>query len=73
MKNTTHHMGELEKLAKRQQTTYVERSPPTQWAQSLDEIELNIKFALRHGVPGCIMIYDLNITFTKDTMNLTGY
>ena len=36
MKNSTHHMDELYKLSKRQQTTFLERSPPTQWAQSLD-------------------------------------
>jgi hypothetical protein len=73
MKNTTHHMNELEKLAKKQQTTYLERSPPTLWAQSLTEIEMQVRFALRHGVPGCINVFDLNITFTKDTLNLTGF
>jgi len=73
MKNATHHMEELEKLAKRQQTSYLERSPPTKWAQSLEEVELEVKFALRHGVPGCIQVHELNITFTKDTLNLTGY
>lgn len=73
MKNTTHHMEELEKLAKRQQTSYLERSPPTQWAQSLDEIEMEVKFSLRHGVPGCINIFDLNITFTRETLNLTAF
>lgn len=73
MKNTTHHMEELHKLAKRQQTTFLERSPPTQWAQSLDEIKLDIKFGLRHGVPGCINIFDFNVTFGKDTMNLTAF
>jgi len=66
-------MNELEKLAKRQQTSYVERSPPTKWAQSLDEIEIEIKFSLRHGVPGCINIFDLNITFTKDTLSLSAF
>lgn len=73
MKNSTHHMEELEKLAKRQQTSYLERSPPTQWAQSLDEIQMEVKFALRHGVPGCIHTFDTNITFTKDTLNLTAF
>lgn len=66
-------MEELHKLAKRQQTTFLERSPPTQWAQSLDEIKLDIKFGLRHGVPGCINIFDFNVTFGKDTMNLTAF
>lgn len=73
MKNTTHHMEELGKLSKRQQTSYLERSPPTQWAQSLDEIELHVKFSLRHGVPGCINIFDLNVTITRDALNLTGF
>jgi len=73
MKNTTHHMEELKKLSKRQQTTYLERSPPTQWAQSLDDVQLDIRFALRHGVPGCIQVFDLNITFSKETMNLTAF
>jgi hypothetical protein len=73
MKNTTHHMDELVKLSKRQQTSYLERSPPTRWAQSLDQIEMEIKFSLRHGVPGCINIFDLNVTITRDTFNLTGF
>lgn len=73
MKSTRKKMEDLEKLSKRQQTTYVERSPPTQWAQSLDEIQMDIKFGLRHGVPGCINIFDLNITFGRDTFNLTAY
>ena len=73
MKDTSRQLNELEKLSKRQQTHYLERSPPTKWAQSLDEIDMEIKFSLRHGVPGCIHIFDLNITFTKDTLNLTGF
>lgn len=73
MKNTSKQMDELEKLAKRQQTHYLERSPPTKWAQSLDDIEMEVKFSLRHGVPGCINAYDLNINFTRDSVYLSAF
>jgi len=73
MKNTSKHMDELEKLGMRQKTHYLERSPPTKWAQSLDEIEIEVKFSLRHGVPGCINAYDLNINMTRDSLYLSAF
>ena len=73
MKGTKKQLADLAKLSKRQQTSYVERSPPTEWAQSLDEIQLRIKFSLRHGVPGCVETFDQNITFGRDSFDLTSY
>lgn len=73
MKKTKYEMENLLKLSKRAQSSYLERSPPTQWAQSLDEVQMQIKFSLRHGVPGWINIFDLNVTFSRDTVNLTAF
>ena len=47
--------------------------PAFQWAQSLNEIFLEIKFAHRHDSPGCLEIKDLNVKFGSNTVDLIGY
>ncbi|CDW80565.1 UNKNOWN [Stylonychia lemnae] len=46
-------------------------SPAFEWAQSIDQIFINAKFAHRMNAPGCLDTYDHNITFTNDTLNMT--
>ena len=41
-------------------------SPPFQWAQSLEFIELEIKYAYRHDVAGCADLFNETIAITKD-------
>ena len=47
--------------------------PAFQWAQSLNEIFLEIKFAHRHDSPGCLEIKDLSVKFGSNTVDLIGY
>ena len=48
-------------------------SPAFQWAQSLDDIYIEIKFSHRHDSPGCIEINNINVTITNNTANFIGY
>ena len=47
--------------------------PAFQWAQSLNEIFLEIKFAHRHDSPGCLEIKDLKVNFGSNSVDLIGY
>ena len=47
--------------------------PAFQWAQSLNEIFLEIKFAHRHDSPGCLEIKDLSVKFGSNSVDLIGY
>ena len=44
-------------------------SPPFQWAQSLHNIELEIKYAYRHDVAGCADLFNETLAITKDTFS----
>ena len=48
-------------------------SPSFKWAQSLNEIFIEIKFSHRFDSPGCIEINNLKVSITKNTVNLIGY
>mmetsp|Transcript_18137 Transcript_18137/g.30988 ORF Transcript_18137/g.30988 Transcript_18137/m.30988 type:complete len:129 (+) Transcript_18137:431-817(+) len=41
-------------------------SPPFQWAQGLNHIELEIKYSYRHDVPGCADLFNETVKITKD-------
>ena len=73
MKNTTMYMNELLQSAKLQDNGYVERTPPSEWAQSLDDVFIRVKFAQRHDIPGCINYEDLDIKFGKDRFTLSAF
>ena len=47
--------------------------PAFQWAQSLNEIFLEIKFAHRHDSPGCLEIKDLSVNIGSNGVDLIGY
>ena len=47
-------------------------SPAFQWAQSLENIFIEVKFAHRIDSPGCLEIEDLNTSFTNNSFYLSG-
>ena len=52
---------------------YQEIFPASKWAQSLDEIFIEIKFAHRHDSPGCLEIKDMKVELSEKSVKLTGY
>ena len=48
-------------------------SPAFQWAQSLDNVFLSIKLATRHDTPGCLDIFEPNITLDSNRFNMTVF
>ena len=48
-------------------------SPAFKWAQSLEDIFLEIKFAHRHDSPGCLEIKDMNVDIKNDSVKFEGY
>lgn len=42
-------------------------TPAFQWAQSLDHVFLNVKFATRMDSPGCLDTFDPNISIGNNT------
>ena len=52
---------------------YQEVFPASKWAQSLDEIFIEIKFAHRHDSPGCLEIKDMKVELSEKSIKLTGY
>ena len=52
---------------------YQEVFPASKWAQSLDEIFIEIKFAHRHDSPGCLEIKDMKVELSEKSVKLTGY
>jgi hypothetical protein len=48
-----------------------EISPAFQWAQSLDNVMLSVKFATRMDSPGCLDTFDPNVTITPTHFLMT--
>jgi len=46
--------------------------PASQWAQSLDNIYVEIKFAHRHDSPGCLEVEDKKIDIKEDSLSFIG-
>ena len=55
-----------------QKITYKNIYPASQWAQSLDNIFIEIKFAHRHDSPGCLEVEDKKIDLKEDSLSFTG-
>ena len=55
-----------------QKITYKNIFPASQWAQSLDNIFIEIKFAHRHDSPGCLEVEDKKIDLKEDSLSFTG-
>ncbi len=45
-------------------------TPAFQWAQSLDNVFINIKYAQRFDTPGCLETYDENITIEEKKLTI---
>ena len=48
-------------------------SPVIQWAQSMNQVFLHIKFSHRHDAPGCPEVKNLNIDILPNELYLTAY
>ena len=55
-----------------QKITYKNIFPASQWAQSLDNIFIEIKFAHRHDSPGCLEVEDKKIDLKEDSLSFSG-
>ena len=55
-----------------QKIEYKNMCPASQWAQSLDNIYIEIKFAHRHDSPGCLEVEDKKIDIKEDTLSFSG-
>lgn len=62
----------LDALEKTEKTVQV-IAPAFQWAQSLDNVYLNIKYATRFDTPGCLETYNENITIEERRVNISIY
>jgi len=48
-------------------------NPAFQWAQSLENVFLSVKFAYRIDGPGCLDIFDEVVEITSDHLNMTAF
>jgi len=48
-------------------------APAFQWAQSLDNVFINIKYATRFDTPGCLETFNENITIEENRLNISIY
>ncbi len=48
-------------------------SPAFKWAQSLEDIFIEIKYAHRHDSPGCLEIKDMDIKIKNDSVSFEGF
>ena len=74
-KSISHIKKELEDVNIKyrfQKITYKNIYPASQWAQSLDNIFIEIKFAHRHDSPGCLEVEDKKIELKEDSLSFTG-
>ena len=65
-------IDEVHNKHKYDETDFQEIFPASQWAQSLDDIFIEIKFAHRHDSPGCLEIKNLNVNIREKFVTLTG-
>ena len=52
---------------------YQDVFPSSRWAQNLDEIFIEVKFAHKHDAPGCLEIKNLKVELKEKNIQLTGY
>ncbi len=55
-----------------QKIEYKNIYPASQWAQSLDNVYIEIKFAHRHDSPGCLEVEDKKIDIKEDSLSFSG-
>ena len=70
MKKALDEINNKHRFEKKQyQTVY----PAFRWAQSLEDIFIEIKFAHRFDSPGCLEIKDMNVDIKNDSVKFEGY
>ena len=47
--------------------------PASKWAQSMDEVFIEVKFAHRHDSPGCLEMKNLKVELKERSVKLVGY
>ena len=47
--------------------------PASKWAQSMDEVFIEVKFAHRHDSPGCLEMKNLKVELKERSVRLVGY
>jgi hypothetical protein len=47
--------------------------PASKWAQSMDEVFIEVKFAHRHDSPGCLEMKNLKVELKERSVKLIGY
>ena len=52
---------------------YQDVFPASRWAQSMDDVFIEIKFAHRHDSPGCLEIKNLKVELKEKSIKLIGY
>ena len=52
---------------------YQDVIPASRWAQNMDEIFIEIKFAHRHDSPGCLEMKNLKVDIRDKSVKLVGY
>ena len=55
------------------ETQYQTVFPASKWAQSMDEVFIEVKFAHRHDSPGCLKMKDLKVDIKEKSISLIGY
>ena len=55
------------------ETQYQTVFPASKWAQSMDEVFIEVKFAHRHDSPGCLEMKNLKVELKERNVKLIGY
>lgn len=55
------------------ETQYQTVFPASKWAQSMDEVFIEVKFAHRHDSPGCLEMKNLKVELKERSVRLIGY
>jgi len=55
------------------ETQYQTVFPASKWAQSMDEVFIEVKFAHRHDSPGCLEMKNLKVELKERSVKLIGY
>ena len=55
------------------ETQYQSVFPASKWAQSMDEVFIEVKFAHRHDSPGCLEMKNLKVDLKERSVKLIGY
>ena len=72
IENITNNLEKIMKENKFEEPNYKIISPAFQWAQSLSNIYIDIKYSFRLDSPGCLEINNLNVDINENKINLIG-